>query len=350
MKTHLFNRSRLLLVLLLAAGTAWAGNFSGIVQTRLDASPLLAQRQLKMRVTEEHGGVVTIELSEGPKTLRDLFRKGIEIEGAGMREAALNEDELKSLQCIRRTIKPLRTIKGLKGISLTGAINPFDLAENDYKQACQQLTQGTAADRDDAIGLLKKAAAAGLPAAQADLAGMYLMGLNAEPDEKQAVQWYRKAAEQGEPRAQFNLGRLIAIGRAGPQNFEEAIQWYRKAAAQDRQLVAKFKSLNALSLLLSTCPQEKLRDAKAALELAQQAQNLDPQNTATVESFAAAYALNGRFPEAVEQQKQWIKILQEVAERNSMDAESKQAQASKRLELYEKNELDIEPVVEDEEP
>jgi TPR repeat protein len=344
MKPRWFNRSRLLLLLLLAAGTAWAGNLKESVQTKLDANPFIAQQQLKLRVVQEHGGGITLELSEGPKTLRDLFRKGIEINGAGMREAALNEDDLKSLQCIRRTLQVIRGIKGVKEISLTGTINPMDLAENDYNQACQQLAQGSGSDHDEGVALLKKAAEAGFPAAQTDLAGLYILGLNAEPDEQKAVQWYRKAAEQGEARAQFNLGRMIAIGRGMPQDFEEAIQWYRKAAAQSRQLTAKIKSLNALALLLATCPQEKLRDGKAALELAQQAQHLDPQNVAALEALAAAYAQNGQFPEAVEQQEKWIKYLQAAASRDSSGVEAKLAKASKRLELYKNNQLDIEPV------
>ena len=346
MKFRLFSRPLLAALLggiLLAAGSAWAGTLIESVQAKLDSSPILAQQQLKMRVLQEQRGNITIELSEGPKTLRDLFRKGIELEGAGMREASLKEDELKSLRCIRKTLKILREIKGVKAISVTGSINPLDPAESDYNQACQQLSQGSGIEREEAIVLLKKAAEAGLPSAQADLAGFYVLGVGVDFDEKEAVTWYRKAAAQGEPRAQYNLGRMIATGRGTPRNYPEAIQWYRKAAAQDRQLNAKIKSLHALALLLATCPQEKLRDGNASLDLVQQAQQLDPQNVAVVEVLAAVYAQHGRFPEAVEQQKKWIQYLQDAPDLESSDKEAKLAKANHRLEHYQKNELDIEP-------
>lgn len=334
----------LLGALLLVAGSAWAGPLRESVQAKLDASPILAQQQLKMRVLQEQRGSVTLELSEGPKALRDLFRKGIEINGAGLREASLKEDELKSLRSIRKAITLIRGIKGIKEISLTGAINPSDPAESDYNQACQQIAQGNGTEREEGLALLKKSAEAGWPNAQTDMAGFYIQGIGTEPDNQKAVQWYRKAAEQGEPRAQFNLGRMIASGRGTPLNFEEAIQWYRKAAQQDRQLTAKIKSLTALSMLLATCPQEKLRDGNAALELVQQTQHLDPQNTAVIEILAAAYAQSGQFEEAVEQQKKWIQSLQDAAIPDSSDKETKLAKANKRLELYQKKQLDIEPV------
>ncbi len=326
----------------MATGLAWAAPLKETIQSRLDANPYLIQQQIKIRVLQEQRGSISLELTEGPKMLRDLLRKGIELEGAGMREAALNENDLKSLSCIRNAVKAIRAIKGIKEISITGAINPFDTAENDYNKACQQLSQGTPAEREEAIPLLKKAAEAGLAIAQTDLAGFYVLGGGVNPDERQALEWYRKAAAQGEPRAQFNLGRMLAVGRGTDRNYPEAIEWYRKAAAQDRQLTAKLKSLNELALLLATCPQAKLRDGNAALELIQKAQQLDPNNPLQDEVLAAVYAQCGRFPEAVEQQKKWLRFLQE-AKMDPAEKESKLAKANYRLELYLKNELDLEP-------
>jgi len=95
--------------------------------------------------------------------------------------------------------------------------------------------------------------------------------------------------------------------------------------------------------LLATCPQEKLRDGKTALDLAQKALLLDSQNISIVETLAAAYAQCGQFPKAVEKQKKWIQYLKDAKSSDSSDKESKLSRANKRLELYQNNQLDIEP-------
>lgn len=311
------------------------------VQARLDAHPALVRQALKMRVMQEMRGSVVLELNEGPKILRDLLRKGIELNGAGMRDAALKQEDLAALRSIRMAVQAVKAIKGVNDISLTGSINPLDPAESEYNLACRQIAQGTPSERDEALQLLKHAAEAGFPPAQCDLASYYLVGGGVDPDELNALFWYRKAAEQDEPRAQFNLGKMLANGQGGKRDYAEAIQWYRKAAAQDRQWLAKTKSLPSLAMLLATCPQARLRDGQAAEKCLDEAERLDPDNPGHLEVRAAVRALCGRFSEAVEQQQKWIAYLQSASGMTLSERDARIERAQNRLELYEKGRIDI---------
>src|SRR5262249_53389304 len=48
----------------------------------------------------------------------------------------------------------------------------------------------------------------------------------------QAVYWYSKAAEAGVPYSQYNLAVLLVDGKGCVANPNEAIEWYEKAAGQ----------------------------------------------------------------------------------------------------------------------
>ena len=94
--------------------------------------------------------------------------------------------------------------------------------------------QGVEKDLKQAEELLLRAAQAGLPTAQADLADMLLKGEAGPPDLGAALPLLQAAAAAHHPMAQFQLGELYETGAPPlvPQNLEVARQLY--AAAADR--------------------------------------------------------------------------------------------------------------------
>ncbi|MBA2589686.1 MAG: sel1 repeat family protein [Alphaproteobacteria bacterium] len=93
--------------------------------------------------------------------------------------------------------------------------------------------QGTPRDAGKAEEVYLRAAVAGLPTAQADLADMYLKGELGPPDLERALPLLQAAAAANHPVAQFQLGQFYETG-APPlvmQDLETARQLYASAAS-----------------------------------------------------------------------------------------------------------------------
>jgi TPR repeat protein len=106
--------------------------------------------------------------------------------------------------------------------------------------------QGTAPDPQKAVEILARAAQAGLPTAQADLADMFLKGEAGPPDPKAALPLLAAAAAANHPVAQYQLGQFYETGRDGlvPQNLETARTLYAAAASHGMpEAIAKLKEL-----------------------------------------------------------------------------------------------------------
>jgi TPR repeat protein len=91
---------------------------------------------------------------------------------------------------------------------------------------------GTQKDPKQAEELYLRAAQAGLPTAQADLADMYLKGELGPPDLARALPLLEAAAAANHPIAQYQLGQFYETGAPPlvPQNLEVARQLYAAAA------------------------------------------------------------------------------------------------------------------------
>jgi tetratricopeptide (TPR) repeat protein len=97
---------------------------------------------------------------------------------------------------------------------------------------------------------------------------------------------------------------------------------------QSLKLNPKFApACNAAAWVLATCPHEKFRDGKRALELARQAVSIVKYHPGYLDTLAAAHAELGNFDEAVRFQEQ---ALQDASFK-------KDASARERLELYKRN-------------
>ena len=93
--------------------------------------------------------------------------------------------------------------------------------------------QGTPKDPDKAEEIYLRAAVAGLPTAQADLADMYLKGELGPPNLERALPLLQAAAAANHPVAQFQLGQFYETGAPPlvPQDLETARQLYASAAS-----------------------------------------------------------------------------------------------------------------------
>lgn len=94
--------------------------------------------------------------------------------------------------------------------------------------------QGVQRDPRQAEAIYERAAKAGLPTAQFDLADMLLRGEAGDPDPKAALPLLQSAAKANHPMAQFQLGWIYESGGNGlvPVNLELARQLYAAAAAR----------------------------------------------------------------------------------------------------------------------
>jgi localization factor PodJL len=83
------------------------------------------------------------------------------------------------------------------------------------------------------------AARQGNAKAMHNLAVLYSVGLDGNPDYKTASEWFRKAADHGLADSQYNLGILYARGIGVEQNLAESYKWFALAAQQGDQDAGK---------------------------------------------------------------------------------------------------------------
>ena len=96
--------------------------------------------------------------------------------------------------------------------------------------SCLLLSQATALLGQRDLRELRARAEEGNPAAQFNLARLYVSGTGVPQDDLEAVRWYRLAADQGHTAAQHNLGLRYDLGSGVDEDDEEAGRWYRLAA------------------------------------------------------------------------------------------------------------------------
>jgi uncharacterized protein len=86
----------------------------------------------------------------------------------------------------------------------------------------------------------------GNPAAQYNLALLYLDGHGVPQSYEEAVNWFRRAAEQDYTEAQHNLGAMYGSGQGVKRDYIQAYKWLNVCAAKgnvgcvtQRDLIAK---------------------------------------------------------------------------------------------------------------
>ena len=144
----------------------------------------------------------------------------------------------------------------------------------------------------------------------------------------QAVAEFREALRihPDSSSAHYNLGRaLLAAG-----DIREAIDHFRKAIAAKPDMPTM---LDDLAWILSTSPDDSIRNPKEAVELAEHAAELTGRRNASVlDTLGAAYAANGQWDQAVQTAHDAFDLASAA---NALDVA---ADFLKRLDLYRRKE------------
>jgi TPR repeat protein len=128
--------------------------------------------------------------------------------------------------------------------------------DEDFKTGAKMYQSG---DMLGGMPLVKKAADAGLAAAQALYGDMILAGGSGD---EEALVYFRKAAEQGNADGQFSLGAMYESGEGVKRDVAEGRKWITKAAEQGHSA-----AINAMALAYMSggmgIPEEARKGAEA---------------------------------------------------------------------------------------
>ena len=95
-------------------------------------------------------------------------------------------------------------------------------------EQCEQFY--SAAQNQEALSVCRAAAEAGHCESQANLAWLYVWGLDTK-DPASGFSWMTRAAQCGSARAKSNLGVLYREGIGTPASNTEAVRWLRSAVS-----------------------------------------------------------------------------------------------------------------------
>jgi uncharacterized protein len=118
-----------------------------------------------------------------------------------------------------------------KAYKIWSSIGDDDIAA--MRNIAMMRRQGLGTDKDPkgAELMYERAAEAGLPTAQADLADMLIKGEAGAPDPQRALPLLEAAAAANHPMAQYELAQFYEIGQLVPQNMTVARHLYAAAAS-----------------------------------------------------------------------------------------------------------------------
>lgn len=133
-----------------------------------------------------------------------------------------------------------------KAYKIWSAIDDDDIAA--MRNVAMMRRQGLGTDKDPkgAEDMYLRAAEAGLPTAQADLADMLIRGEAGEPDFKRALPLLEAAAAANHPLAQYELAQFYEVGQQVPKNMAVARDLYAAAASHGmKEAQARLDQLTA---------------------------------------------------------------------------------------------------------
>ena len=118
-----------------------------------------------------------------------------------------------------------------KAYQIWSAIDESDLAAMRNVAMMRRQGLGTAKDPKGAEDMYERAAEAGLPTAQADLADMLIKGEAGPPDPERALPLLEAAAAANHPIAQYELAQFYEVGSLVPKDLKVARNLYAAAAS-----------------------------------------------------------------------------------------------------------------------
>lgn len=173
---------------------------------------------------------------------------------------------------------------------------------------------GVKKDISKAVFWYRKAANQGNRVALNNLGWAYLFGKSVQKDYKRAFDLFTKSADLGYHRAQANLARMYTKGVGVKINYKKAIELNEKAAKQGNKA-----GMNNLAWILSTCPDDTLRDGKRALKIMKDLLLRNKRSPMLLDTLAAVYAELGMFKKAIETQKEAISIMHHIKSKKIRD-------------------------------
>jgi TPR repeat protein len=118
-----------------------------------------------------------------------------------------------------------------KAYKIWSSIEDNDLAAMRNVAMMMRQGLGTAKDPKGAEAMYERAAEAGLPTAQADLADMLIKGEAGAPDRQRALPLLVAAAAANHPIAQYELAQFYETGELVPKDMTMARKLYAAAAS-----------------------------------------------------------------------------------------------------------------------
>lgn len=108
----------------------------------------------------------------------------------------------------------------------------------------------------------------------------------------------------------------------------EALEHFRQAVRLRPGMV---QAMMGLGWILATHPEARVRNPPEALQLAERVVELcPPENWIALDTLAAAYAANGRFPDAIQTQRKTLDVVRAISPKDAAALEA-------RLALYQEN-------------
>jgi TPR repeat protein len=168
---------------------------------------------------------------------------------------------------------------------------------------------GVPKDPRKAEGILRTAAATGMPNAQVDLAEMYLNGETGPPRPKRALPLLKRAADAGHPLGQYLLGQMYEEGNGVPKDINRAAELYISSARGGLQEAEE----RLASLDQDRTGKPGSPSIKAANPTPKQPDQ-PPRDTGQGPAIASAYVVQlGSFKTAEEAEAQWSRLKKDPA-------------------------------------
>jgi TPR repeat protein len=139
---------------------------------------------------------------------------------------------------------------------------------------------------------------------------MYNQGLGVPADPSEAAKWYRRSADQDYNEAKIWLARLYSQGRGVERDLPKASALLHEAAQPFRKILMGWEvpMVNQLAWQLATDENQSVQDPETAVELAQKAIALQPNDGGIWNTLGIAQYRAGNLQAAVKALNQSIDL------------------------------------------